>query len=158
VLHFYVLRHGQAEHQASRDSLRQLTQHGIAEVKSTCSKFTDIASLDYIYNSPYIRARQTADIVASYANVTPEQCDRIVPSSEPAEAIQYFYEKHQNDINTNDDVRILIASHMPFVSSLINTLSNSASYPPHMPTAALAYLSCDVLARDCCELHWIEHP
>jgi len=141
---------------APRDELRPLTKNGVDEVHSICKQFVDIKKLNVIYASPYLRAQQTADIASAYvgAGKSHQRCDVITPASAPAAALDFLYERHKDD----SDIRILLVSHMPFVAGLVGGLSNANDDLIAMPTASLAYLSGDVLAKDCCDLHWIKRP
>lgn len=55
----WLLRHGEAEPHASRDSERRLTAHGRKEVLQSAARLAGLP-LDGILASPYVRAQQTA--------------------------------------------------------------------------------------------------
>jgi len=66
-MRLYIMRHGHAEHTIGiDDAQRQLTEKGIQRIETTAQvlKQLDI-NPTYIYSSPRVRARQTAEIVAS---------------------------------------------------------------------------------------------
>lgn len=58
----WLLRHGEAEPHASRDSERRLTAHGRKEVLQSAARLAGLP-LDGILASPYVRAQQTAELV-----------------------------------------------------------------------------------------------
>src|SRR5262245_25419126 len=68
-MNLYVLRHGiaveQGHPQYSKDSKRPLTDEGERKVKRIAEAMLQMeVALDVILSSPYVRARQTAVIVA----------------------------------------------------------------------------------------------
>ncbi|WP_226506592.1 phosphohistidine phosphatase SixA [Pseudomonas sp. MWU16-30317] len=126
----WVLRHGEAHHQAPTDAERELTEAGRAEVLRSAAHLQGLA-LDAIYASPYVRAQQTAKLVRdalghgepirTVAWLTPDQSPSAVITQ--LEAI-----KLEN---------ILLVSHQPLVSTLLGLLDN---HEHHMGTASLAEL------------------
>jgi len=67
VIKFYFVRHGQSEANAARliaDSTPKLTKLGREQAIETANSLKDI-KITKILTSPLIRARQTAEIIAS---------------------------------------------------------------------------------------------
>ena len=61
-----LMRHGEAENRAYEDSERALTDYGRKEVSMTAARLgAERMSVDSIVVSPFLRARQTADIVVT---------------------------------------------------------------------------------------------
>jgi phosphohistidine phosphatase len=64
----YFLRHGLAEERENwgeEDSLRPLTDKGVKQMIQSAEAINDLVpDIDLILTSPYLRARQTAEIVA----------------------------------------------------------------------------------------------
>jgi len=63
-LRLILMRHGEAGQGASSDFERVLTPAGADDVARTSATLTDKSTLTHIITSPFLRARQTADIVA----------------------------------------------------------------------------------------------
>lgn len=150
----YVMRHGEAESRAAADNLRELTRRGVAQAEWMAENIADLSSVDRIICSPYIRAKQTAALVASYTGSGVETCDHITPESDPSAAVDFFYKEKE----TRPFKSLLIVSHMPFVARFVQDLASESPGFFSMPTASIAKLSGEVLAKHCCELHWIKHP
>ncbi len=81
---YYVMRHGEAEHNVlnmmSSDPKfpHHLTEHGIQEVMLSAAALKD-KKIDFIIVSPFVRTKETADIVAEHIALTTEHVidDRI---------------------------------------------------------------------------------
>lgn len=67
-MRLYFMRHGIAEY-STPDAERPLTKEGVANTKQAAQKLKALGvSVDHIYSSPRVRARQTAEIVAQALN------------------------------------------------------------------------------------------
>lgn len=154
MIEIYVMRHGQAEVHAAADHLRKLTEHGEREVTEMCTRIDALSSLPHIICSPYVRARQTAEIVAEQSSAALHVYEGITPEAIPSAAIDFVY----NYCEQQAISRLLIVSHMPFVASFVEMLAGAERGRHAMPTASVAFLSGDVVAKNCCELHWIKSP
>jgi phosphohistidine phosphatase len=80
-MELYFLRHGAAAPRADwtdDDALRPLTEQGREDVARMAALLARTApALDAIITSPYVRASQTADIVAQHLNLQ----DKVVPDA-----------------------------------------------------------------------------
>ena len=133
----WILRHGEAQGQAARDSLRELTDHGREEVLRSAAHLLG-QPLAAVYASPYVRAQQTAAIV--HEALALEQpivtVPWLTPESDPQEVIG------QLDRLGLDSV--LLVSHQPLVGALVGLLEYGHLQQPHgMNTASLAVLEGD---------------
>ncbi len=153
-MNIYIMRHGEAEARAPADHLRELTARGISQVEWMCEHIQALSTVDRIICSPYIRAKQTAALVANYIQKGAETCDLITPSSEPELAVDFLYKENTKHPSNS----MLLVSHMPFVAGLVQTLASEDPGQIFMPTASVAQMSTEVLAKHCCEFHWIKHP
>lgn len=113
----YILRHGIAEgHTARRrDSDRALTNEGkkkLASVLKVAGKGGVAPSL--ILTSPYVRARQTAEMAAEALNCPkpPLDIDSLVPPSSP-EAVWKDVRDHRTE------EALLLAGHEPLLSQVV---------------------------------------
>ena len=106
----------------------------------------------YIAASPYLRARQTAEIVAAQLGRPAQELPLITPD-DPIEPVLDW-------LQANAEVGPwLLVSHMPLVGALIGRLVDGdprSSLP--MPTAAIAGLEADVWAAGCAQLRVFRHP
>ena len=120
-MNLYLLRHGIAEERGTpgRDSERPLTGEGKDQLRSIgkAMKKMDLP-FDRILSSPYVRARQTAEIVSQTLKKSDliQFTDALICERNPAALIQ--------EINAADSraEEILLVGHEPFMSRLISML------------------------------------
>lgn len=130
----YIMRHGQAEMYARSDSERSLSEYGQAEVRRSAESLKDIP-IDGILCSPYLRARQTAEIVAEVMNgPTPKVVADITPDDSPTAVL---------DVLPTEGCWLMV-SHMPLVSRLTGLLvDGQESAGPGFYTAMIVELEMD---------------
>jgi len=148
----WVLRHGEAQGHAARDSLRELTEHGRGEVLRNAAHLLG-QSVDAIYASPYVRAQQTAAIV--HGALAVEQpvvtVPWLTPDGDPMEVIG-----HLDKLGLDN---LLLVSHQPLVGALIGLLENGhLKNPRGMNTASLARLEGDWVLAGVMTVGDIYHP
>lgn len=130
------MRHGEAEPLQSHDLQRALTVQGQQEVKQMARWLaTAYASFDYVWVSPYLRTQQTAALVleaqrgACQLQLKPE----LVPDGSVLavqNAVDLLLAEHPF-------ARILLVSHMPLVSFLVEGFTE-AGRTPIFTTAAVS--------------------
>lgn len=137
MVNIVIMRHGEAEPLTKQDSHRQLTARGKREalqmaqwLQNYYSAFSDI------WTSPYIRADQTAEIMLSKQG---PQCQlqtqtALVPDGIPQLTLDLIDAK----LSEQPDARILLVSHMPLVSFLVEMLTQQG----HTPVFSTASLCC----------------
>ena len=143
-----IWRHGEAG-EAFADRRRELTDSGRDDIGFGCQQFhlacagRNMPAPDLILHSPWVRTRQTAELIASafaHATVRPEAALR--PGSEPAAVDTAL------DACMNSQLHVVLVSHQPLVSRLVdNYLGEGGSVPPLSP-GGLATLELDVAATD----------
>jgi len=149
----FIARHGHAVAQASADSERPLSDRGRQEVQTNAERHvTELSSVEHIISSPYIRARQTADIFNSRLNTRITESSLFTPDSDPRASVEFLY-KMSEEYDS-----VLLTSHMPLVSRLTDLLIGEEVGTHLFNTAAIASLECDPVAFSCCELLWLHHP
>lgn len=149
------MRHGAAQYTAVNDRERRLTLEGRSQVQHVCEQqLESLVSVDLLAHSPFLRAVETAGIVRSFLGdqVNALQNNNLVPNASVDTLIEYLYEL------SNEYQHVLLVSHQPLVGSLLHSLTGAQYGRYHFGTASLANLTCDPLARDCCELNWLIHP
>lgn len=130
------MRHGEAEPLSSQDSQRQLTARGQHEVSQMALWLQQhYAAFDWIWASPYLRTRQTAELML--AKQQPFSQFEIVPELVPEGDAALFKSYFDARISKNPDARVLLVSHMPLVSFLVEAFTVQGQ-APIFTTAQLA--------------------
>ena len=122
----YLLRHGPAEERdatnARADRDRALTSEGRAKVKRIAEAMAAMElSFDRILSSPFVRARETAELVA--AGLRPRRpvtlCDELAAEAEPADLLPYLagLKPVPQDL--------LLVGHQPYLGALAALLLGS---------------------------------
>ena len=135
-----IMRHGEAVPQSSTDSERQLTSRGQSEVGQMAQWLNTVyPPFDLILCSPFIRTQQTAAILHEQLAGQPavRQLSDLVPDGDCAQVQLYL-----DALLTEQPLRVLLVSHMPLVSFLVETFSKSGN-TPIFDTAAVACLHYD---------------
>lgn len=143
----YLLRHGEAEPygRASDDASRALVSAGTNAVKRVA---VELVPVDAVYCSPYLRARQTADLVLSATGQQAYQLsDGLTPDrSVPALMAWLDTLKHE---------RVLLVAHNPLLSSLASQLTGLPGGVA-LSTANLACLDVTGFMPGGAELVWVK--
>nr|WP_298414743.1 phosphohistidine phosphatase SixA [uncultured Halomonas sp.] len=155
MMQLWIMRHGEAA-PGHPDARRELTEQGRAEVKAMAKWLATTldASRDQlrIAASPYVRAQQTAAIVAEQLGAQVESLAIITPDNPVQPVIDWLQEDAQQ-------VPLLLISHMPLVGALSGRLvEGDPRSSSRMPTAAIAALQAEVWAAGCAELINFRHP
>lgn len=130
------MRHGEAQANAAEDCQRVLTAQGSREVKQIAAKLSDsYQPFDYIWVSPYVRTQETAALIkTTQQKAKLEIKPALVPEARAAEL------QTQVDLLLAEqpDARVLIISHMPLVSFLVEVFTQ----PGIMPIFGTATVCC----------------
>ena len=139
------MRHGEAQMAAQSDFARPLTSHGIGQTKQTAdwllnSNLLPTTGIDLVLVSPYLRTRQTFTQLNQHIQFNDvEYSQDIIPSSVASLAHDYIDAK----ISILDDPQcVMLVSHMPFVSYLIDELCQKM-ISPLFATGSLAVIEYD---------------
>ncbi|HEY7884093.1 MAG TPA: histidine phosphatase family protein [Cellvibrionaceae bacterium] len=149
----WILRHGKAEPYAGNDAERALTDHGQGEVRAVLERQYNL--IDHsglvIWSSPFVRARQSAAIARDIlgAPIT-EYTELLQPEAQVDRLLNALYQSGLPNV--------LLASHQPLVSTLLDRLCGPADIEHEMKTASLAFVECEVAAADMGKLGWLVHP
>jgi phosphohistidine phosphatase len=142
-----LLRHGIAAERGSpdyeNDSERPLTAKGERRMRRIAEGMLALGlSYDLMLSSPYLRARQTADIVAQVFK-TPagvQLSDTLTPGGNPRQLIETL---HSAD---RERQSVLLVGHEPYLSRLISTfLSGNTNLPVVMKKGGLCTLDVESL-------------
>ncbi len=149
-----IMRHGQAAPGRS-DAARELTPRGRQEVRRIAVWLSGRDDLDLarlrLVASPFVRACQTADLVAEGLAVARPQraietLEIITPDDSPGAVVDWLLEQ-------DDERPVLIVGHMPLVGALTGLLVDGrADGGLAFPTGAIAELTADIPAAGCARL------
>lgn len=144
-----LMRHGEASFRAPHDDLRELTEDGRRKIVFNVEKKRDeLASIALFLSSPIKRARQTADLVRQtlkYPGVI-EEVDWLVHESTPAKAIQA--------LEALSAASVMLFSHQPFASRLVESLCGLPPGEVAMNTASVVAMEVDPVAAGCGRILW----
>ncbi len=137
MVNLVIMRHGEAEPLSSQDNQRQLTTRGQQEVNQMALWLQQhYAAFDWVWASPYLRTRQTAELMlakqAPFSQL--ESIPELVPDGDAVVFKSYFDAR----ISEAPDARVLLVSHMPLVSFLVEAFT----VPGQTPVFSTAQLAC----------------
>jgi phosphohistidine phosphatase len=141
-MQIFIMRHGEAQSRFSQDASRELTTLGQAESVATGQWLSQsVEKIDLAIVSPYVRARQTLKSVQSQLPLAEVmQTEDVTPYGDATDFRDYL----RALIETRPELSsILIVSHMPFVSALVDALCQQ-QHSLLFATAGVAELSFDV--------------
>lgn len=130
----WLLRHGEAESFSASDALRPLTVRGRQEASRVAINLKH-QPLELILHSPYVRAKQTADIISDVLDnrIKMHELEDITPDNDPKHVIKLlsdYTERH-----------ILVVSHQPLLGKLVSLLTEGTTQAQHpFKTAELVVL------------------
>jgi len=157
----YILRHGIAVARGAegyeQDEARPLTAKGERRMWRIADAMAEMGlSFDLILSSPYLRARQTAEIVAEAFKVQKrlQLCDELAADHEPADAIAFLQGIKPQPEN------VLVVGHEPYLSRLISLLvAGNVGCSVELKKGGLCELTVDSLkAGRCATLDWLVTP
>ncbi|HWX22806.1 MAG TPA: phosphohistidine phosphatase SixA [Candidatus Binatia bacterium] len=159
-MNFYVLRHGLAVEPGTpgyKDSERPLTPKGERKLwRITEAMAAMDLSFDLIVCSPYLRARQTAGIVAEAFDTRKklEFSEALAPAGSPKELLGWLNHRKPSPEN------VLLVGHEPYLSELISLLvSGDAGFSVTMKKGGLCKLSLNSVPYGrCATLEWLLTP
>ena len=159
-MNLYLLRHGLAAELTttglSKDSERPLTPKGRRKLKKIAAGIKALElEFDVIFSSPYVRARQTAEIVAEalHAGKSLEFTSTLTPGGSHSELIKR--------LNQSPELReALLVGHEPHLSELISLLvSGKSGFSVTMKKGGLCKLAVESLrVGRCASLEWLLTP
>jgi phosphohistidine phosphatase len=159
----YVIRHAiaapvTASEAAQDDSQRPLTGNGYRKMRRIARGLNQLrASLDLILTSPYVRAAETAKIVAKEFELSKENVvvtDHLSPEGAADRLIEEI-QAHHGSIG-----KLALVGHEPSLSSLISLLvSGNPGLSIALKKGSVCRLSVDVLQYGrCATLDWLLAP
>lgn len=128
MVNLVIMRHGEAEPQYLSDSERQLTAAGQAEVSQMAEWLHHhYSAFDRIFSSPYRRTQQTAALLVQKVGATQavELNTDLVPEGNAQLVVDFLDMLYAE----NPHAKILVVSHMPLVSFLVEAFTRSGQTP-----------------------------
>jgi len=158
-MELYIVRHGIAidreDPKSPPDPQRFLTEEGIDKTKQVAK---GVAALgiepDLLITSPYIRAKQTAEIFASVLDYTKQkirETDLLLPGAEPT----LFYKELAKD---KDSAVVFCFGHAPQLDDLIATALGSKHHVTSLKKSGIAALELKRISPPSGELLWLATP
>jgi phosphohistidine phosphatase len=160
-MNLYILRHGIAVEPGTRgyekDADRPLTPEGERKLRQIAEAMEALElSFDLILSSPYLRARQTAEIVAETlkARKRLELSDCLTPGGSSKKLIDLL-----TRLQPSPDA-VLLVGHEPYLSGLISLLvAGDTTSAVVMKKGGLCKLSTESLKHGrCAALEWLLTP
>ncbi|WP_299008505.1 phosphohistidine phosphatase SixA [uncultured Shewanella sp.] len=152
-MQLYLMRHGEANHQAHSDQERTLTDVGrFQTVMMSQWLSTSVKHFDLVLVSPYVRAQQTWQEVSQYFT-EPSQwhvLDELTPlnhASDTMDVILAYAEFYQAE-------NVLVIAHMPLLGYLVNAFLPDVE-PPLFSTSGIVLIEKNSLNHS---LVWHESP
>jgi phosphohistidine phosphatase len=161
LMKLYLLRHAiAAERDPDKypdDALRPLTAAGSKKMIKVADALDQMGlQVNLILTSPFLRARQTAEIARKRLHLKKERLlliDALAPAGDPGNLIAEIQAKYVVD-------NLLLVGHEPDLSNLVSLLlSGDTTIPITMKKAGICCLSVEELvAGKCAGLEWLINP
>ena len=154
----YILRHSDAApHGSMRDADRPLTAEGIAKMTKLAKAMRKMdLSFDAILSSPYVRAKETAEITGEIleCKAPVKFTPNLASDGNPSTLLKEIKEDYPRSGS------ILIVGHEPYLSGLISVLiSGRADISIRLRKAGLCKLAVEGLRLGkCATLEWLISP
>ena len=153
----YILRHGIAVERGTpgykKDSDRPLTKDGEEKMRQIAEAMVGMElKFDLILSSPYVRAQQTAKIVAKALGEEVTFTKFLVPDADPLDLIA--------EINDEKPHTVLLVGHEPDLSQLISMLAcGTTAGTFELKKGGLCKLTAETIAfGQCATLNWLLTP
>jgi phosphohistidine phosphatase len=128
MVNLVIMRHGEAEPLSSQDSQRQLTAKGRVEVSQMATWLAQhYQTMDWVITSPFVRTQQTAELML--AQQVPTTQFEILPELIPEGGCHQVQLYIDALLTQTPDARLLLVSHMPLVSFLVETFTKDGCAP-----------------------------
>jgi phosphohistidine phosphatase len=158
-MQLYIVRHGIAidreDPKCPPDPERFLTEEGIDKTKEVAKGLAEVATVpDLILSSPYVRALQTAELVAAaleYSKQKIRKTEQLLPGAEP---LQLFRELAKD----KDLSSVFVVGHAPHLDDLIATAIGSKHHVTTLKKAGVALVELKRLVPPNGQLVWLATP
>jgi len=161
VMKIHILRHGIAVESGTpgyeNDAERPLIPKGKRQLRQTAAAMKTMGlRFDLILSSPYLRAKQTAEIVAESLKLKRQLrfSDTLAPDGSPTNLIRQLNELKPAPEN------VMLVGHEPYLSCLISVLTTGGTdLTMDFKKGGLCKLESEKLSHDrCATLVWLLTP
>ncbi|MDE1763598.1 MAG: phosphohistidine phosphatase SixA [Thaumarchaeota archaeon] len=154
----FILRHGEAGRSSATargDSKRTLTIKGEKEIKDISKGIKELGiEFDYIFTSPLLRTRQTAELVSKIV-VCKNQIKNLDELKPEGNRLQLY--NKLSDLK--QDSSVLLVGHEPYLSELIGEAISNVDCRIDLKKAGLARIKViAILPKIKGELRWLLAP
>jgi phosphohistidine phosphatase len=155
-MNLYILRHGIAVPRGTpgiKDENRPLTKDGKQKMKEVAKGMRSLKlKFDHIASSPWLRARESADIVAKAFQQEVEIWRPLASTEDPRQLIAA--------LRKAEGEGVLLVGHEPHLSQFVSVLiSGSPDSQIELKKGGLCMLtSDDLIFGQCATLHWLLAP
>jgi phosphohistidine phosphatase len=156
-MEIYILRHGIAVERGTKgyknDGDRPLTKDGEDKTKQIAKALRALdLKFDLVLSSPYVRARQTAEIVAEVLDQEVTLTDFLIPDASAVDLI--------GEINAEKPQRVLLVGHEPDLSRLVSVLiTGGPGAGIELKKGGICKLTSEKLTfGQCATLNWLMIP
>lgn len=134
---FFLMRHGEAEAFAKTDRDRKLTDQGKSMVRERITALrAALSDIDCIVHSPYIRAHQTAYIVAELIGIDRIKYSELwIPEGRPQDAL--------SSVEGYSNSTPLFVTHMPLIAQVEALCAGESRYPSPFDCGEISQISAD---------------
>ncbi|PHM38332.1 phosphohistidine phosphatase SixA [Xenorhabdus innexi] len=153
-MYVFIMRHGDAAFDSTSDATRELTPQGYQESQKMALWLEQQQpEIDRILVSPYIRARQTLQVVRESLTLpdSEEMLEELTPSGDAALVASYL-----QVLAEQGNKAVLLVSHLPLVGYLVSELC-PVQVPPMFSTSSIACVELDNQTQKGCLL-WQTSP
>ncbi len=113
----------------------------VRELKNVCAR-----PISAIWSSPYLRARQSAEIAAQELDLEVSIQGILTPDYNPSRVTEWLYKQDQLETEAS----ILLVSHMPLVGNLVSLLVHGNTHQPApFYTGMITQLFAECAAEGC---------
>lgn len=134
MVNVVIMRHGEAQALAADDRARTLTSQGCSDVQQMALWLaTTYAAFDYVWVSPYTRTRETAELILSSQPSSTQSC--IMSELVPEGSVAQVQQQVDSLLAEQPHARVLLISHMPLVSFLVEAFTQPGQMPIFSPAA-----------------------
>jgi phosphohistidine phosphatase len=152
----YIIRHAIAVDEYEEDSQRPLSDKGKKKMRQIARGLRTLGvDFDLILSSPYVRAKETAEILADVFKTKGDVAfsDNLVPMGDPDLLVSEMNEKY----NANS---VVLVGHEPFLTALVGLLvSENANLDMTLKKGGVCRLSVDDLHHSRkATLEWLITP
>lgn len=158
-MQLYIVRHGIAidreDPQCPPDPERYLTEEGVEKTKGVARGLAALGVTgDLFLTSPYVRAVQTAEIVASalgYEKQKIRRTDSLLPGTEPSLLFRELVKDKQA-------AAVLVFGHAPHLDDLIATAVAAKKHVTELKKAGVALIELKRISPPIGMLVWLATP